>query len=414
MKLAIWSPRSSPVERLVSHLEAPGVSVVGVSETDAPRGAPQARAFDLAPADLDLDVVADDAAHGFAFRAARARPGVVLLRDASFPVLLAEEVSRPESRKDALREMERAHGEDGAFVARLVARGLGGEILPALFPLPDSLFETSLGVVALTEETRRRAARRMADDRTLRLPLHLHLRDSPESSSPGEARRSLAIPEGAPVLAVTRPDVSRLPMLSRIVSRLRLQFPDLRLLVGGSDTPFPDAMCTPDLRTMASVADVVVALDPITPGGVPAGLAEAIAARRPLVVNAGSGAFADFSEGSVARVDPGPVEEAHLEAVIRLLLRRPDLRESLGRLSAEEARRLADPQSLGRTLAAFLTALLSRKEALLAALRDARTRETALLHLLSEEVEAAGRSLGLPTLDLGLFPLFETIVRARR
>ncbi len=203
-------------------------------------------------------------------------------------------------------------------------------------------------------------------------------------------------------------------MLSRVVSRLRAEFPDLRLLVGGSEAPVPQATHVPDLHSMAAAADVVVALDPLTPGGVPAGLAEAIAARRPLVVNAGSGAFTDFSEGSVARVDPGRYEEAELEEVIRLLLRRPELREALGRLTAEEARRVADPESLGSTLAAFLTRLLSQKESIQGAQRDARTRESALLHLLSEEVEGAGRSLGLPDLDLGLPSLFETLVRAPR
>jgi hypothetical protein len=402
VSLALWSPPSSRLESLLPSLEASlGAPVVHVSE--APSSRPRV--------DLDLYDVADDPAHTFAYRAAREVPGVVLLRDAALVRLLAEEVRRPESRREALGEMERAHGEDGPFVARLVARGMGGDFLPAFFPLQDSLFETSLGVMALTEGTRSRAARRMGDDRTLRLPLHLL--DSPDPSSPGESRRSLSIPEAAPVLAAARPDPSRLPMLSRVVSRLRAEFPDLLLLVG-SKAPVPDAVCVPDLRTMAAAADVVVALDPVTPGGVPAGLAEAMAARRPLIVNAGSSAVADFREGSIAAIDPGLFEEAHLEGVCRLLLRRPDLREALGRLAADEARRIADPTLVARSLATFLAGLVSRKESILADQRDARTREKALLHLLTEEVEVTARSLGLPDLDLGLAPLFQTLVRDPR
>jgi len=336
----------------------------------------------------------------------------VLLRQGSLPVLLAEELSRPEARTETLREMERAYGEDGVFVARLARRGLGGEILPAFYPLLDHLLETSLGVVALTEETRRVAARRLGEDRTLRLPIHLLA--SPESSVPGEARRSLAIPEDATVLAVALPDFSRLPMLSRVVSRLRAEFPTLRFLVGSPRAEIADATNVPHLRTMVAAADIVVALDPLTPGGAPTGLAEAIAARRPLVVNAGSGFLADLPEGSIARIDPGRYEEAELEAVVRHLLRHPDLRETLGRLTAEEARRIADPEALGEALAVFLTGLVSRKKAILQALRDARAREATLLGFLTGEVEDARHSLGLPDVDLGLPPLFEPLARASR
>jgi hypothetical protein len=412
VKLAIWSPRPWSSGGLLRHLEARCAGVVWVTEDEAPRGVSRAHRSTHPRADLDLYDIADYPAHAFAFRAARERPGVVLLMQGSLPLLLADEMSRPESRQEALREMERAYGEDGAFVARLVARGLGGEILPALFPLLDRLLETSLGVVALTDESRRRAARRLGDDRTLRVPLHLLA--STESSSPGEARRRLGIPADSPVIGASSPDFSRLSMLSRVVSRLRVEFPALRLLLVTSNTPAIETTKAPDLRTLAAAADVVVALDPITPGGAPAGLAEAIAARRPLVVNAGSGAVADFPEGSVARVDPGRFEEGELEAVLRHLLRHPDLRATLGRLSAEEARRIADPETLAEALARFLTGLLSRKEGILAAARETRAREAALLHLLSEEVESVGRPLGLRAPDLGLPPLFEPLVRPPR
>jgi hypothetical protein len=401
VNLAVWSPRSASSEalaRLLTRFGAPGGRVVRVSEDAAPRG----------DSDLDLYDIGDHPAHAFAFRAARERPGVVLLRQGTFPRLLAGELARPGSRKDVLREMERAHGEEGAFVARLVARGLGGDALPAFFPLIDPLLETSLGVVALTGETGRRAARRLGEDRTLRLPLHL-LASGPSSRE--EARRHLSIPDSALVLAAPDPDSSRLSSLIRVASRLRDEFPDLRLLVGALQADVPDATLVPDLAEMAAAADVIVALDPLTPYGIPAGLSEALASRRPLVVNAGSGALTDFPEGSLARVPPGRSEEEELEAVLRHLFRRPDLREALGRLAHEEARKVADPEELGRSLAGFLDRLLSRKETILGALRDDRQREAALLRLLSEEVEEAGRSLGLRDLDLGLPPLFEKLVR---
>ena len=42
-----------------------------------------------------------------------------------------------------LREMRRAHGERGTFVARQVARALGGDLLPALFPLATACWSAA-------------------------------------------------------------------------------------------------------------------------------------------------------------------------------------------------------------------------------------------------------------------------------
>lgn len=404
MKLAIWSPRTSERDGLVLLLPplAARTEVVWVCEGRAPKGAPRAAPDDPPEVDLSLYDIADAAEHAFAFRAARERPGVLLLRDWSFPALLAAEMADPETRGPALREMQRAYGDDGTFVARLVGRGLGGAFLPALFPLNDRLLEGSLGVVALTEETRGRAGRRLGPARTLRLPLHLLLA-SPRSDglSRGEARQQLGIPADHPVVASLKPDPVRLDMLSRVVTGLRAELPDLRLLIGGAG----------DLEVMAAAADVVVALDGPGPGSVPAGLSEALAARRALILTSGSTTATDLPEGTVAVVEPGRHEEAELQAVLRHLLRQEDLRTRLGRLAAEQARRLADPPSLAPALLAFLQGLESGKARILAAVRDARTREDTLLGFLTEEVRGGARSLGLHAPDLGLEPLLVTLLR---
>ncbi len=415
MNLQIWSPRSSEREGLVvllPHLAA-RAEVLWVSEERAPVGVPWVPAAAAPAMDPSLYDVADAAEHAFAFRAARERPGVVLLRDWSFPVLLAGEMARPETRAAALREMQRAFGEDGAFVARMVARGLGGDVLPALFPLNDRLLEGSLGIVALTEETRAGAGRRLGDARTLRLPLYLLAPVGVPSAR--DARQELGLPESALVVATGVHDLVRLPALARVVAELRGEFPDLRLLVGRGRVALPPgALAVSDLGTMAAAADVFVALDPLTPGGVPAGLSEALAARRPLVLTAGSSVTADLPEGTVAVVEPGRHEEGELQGVLRHLLRHPDLRARLGRLAAEEARRVADPAALAEALARFLLRLDSEKEAILQARRDARAREETLLGFLTQEVRGDARSLGLHSSDLGLEPLLESLVRAPR
>jgi Rad3-related DNA helicase len=176
----------------------------------------------------------------------------------------------------------------------------------------------------------------------------------------------------------------------------------------------PGVLRAPDLETMATAADVVVALDPLTPGGLPAGLSEALAARRPLVLTAGSPAAADLPEGTVAVVEPGRHEEAELAALLRHLLRHPELRARLGALAADEARRVADPATVAEALVAFLLGLEKEKGAILAAVRDTRAREDTLLGYLAEEVRSAARSLGLHGSDLGLEPLLEPLLRSSR
>ncbi len=412
MKLAIWSPRTADaLARLVPALQA-RMDVVWVSEDASPADVPHVRPHEHLSADLDLYDVADAPEHAFAFRRAREWPGVVLLRDWALAKLLALEMSRRETRAAALAEMQRGHGDEGVFVARLLGRGLGGELLPALFPLNERLLETSLGLVALTEETCRRAARRLGDDRVMRVPLYLLA--SPDPISQGEARRRLSIPADAAVLAAAQPDPFRLATLVRMASRLREEFPALHLLVGGSAEKVEGAIVVPDLATTAAAADVLVALDPLTPGAVPPGLAEALAARSALVLSEGSDASTALPEGAAAFVTPGRLEEAELEAVLRHLLQHRDLRERLGRLGADAARATVQLAGLAETLASFLFEIHARRESILASGREARVREETLFGLLAAEVEDGARSLGLAGMDLGVRPLFEPLLRGPR
>ena len=109
------------------------------------------------------------------YRAARARPGVVVLHDWSLHHLVLRETVERGDVPGYLREMRRAYGETGAFVGRQVARALGGDLLPALFPLNDRVLEGSLGVVTLSAQTAARVARRLPGRPLLHLPHHLSL-----------------------------------------------------------------------------------------------------------------------------------------------------------------------------------------------------------------------------------------------
>jgi hypothetical protein len=88
--------------------------------------------------------------------------------------------------------MRRAHGERGTFVARQVARGLGGELFPAMLPLNDRALESSLAVVTLTQEAREKARRRVPGRPVLPFQPSLAAR-----SPPPARRRHLGLPADA-------------------------------------------------------------------------------------------------------------------------------------------------------------------------------------------------------------------------
>jgi len=96
---------------------------------------------------------------------------VVVLHDWSIHGLLAQVTLGAGDVLAYIREMRRAHGQTGAFVARQVARGLGGPLLPSLLAANDRLFEGCLGVVAVTEGLGRRTARRLPGRPVMALPL---------------------------------------------------------------------------------------------------------------------------------------------------------------------------------------------------------------------------------------------------
>lgn len=101
-------------------------------------------------ADLHVYHVAAGAAGAFVYQALLHEPGLVVLEDWNLHDLVyATTAGRGESTLYR-REMRRAHGPTGSFVARQVLRGLGG-VLTSLTPLNTRVLEASLGVVATSE-----------------------------------------------------------------------------------------------------------------------------------------------------------------------------------------------------------------------------------------------------------------------
>lgn len=390
MRLALWTPRPDAewVAALVPLLERE-VRVEIVAGGAAPE------------ASLDLYHVADDPAHVFVHRALRRRPGVVLLAEWSLHRLARAEAME-HGGGDAYRaEARRAHGTTGAFVARLVERGLGGD-LPSLLEMNDRVLEASLGLVAFTETVRRRAAARLPGRPVVHVPLAFV--GSPVDTPPrGAAREALGVPKGGILVALLSAPGERAATALRAV---RAAEPGLRV------RPWPEDPVAG--RLLLAAADVAVALEDTPKGGLPSPLVRAIVAGVPTLVSAGAGAASDLPEGVAVRVSPGPSEGAELEALLLRLVRDPRLRERVGALARAHADTRRDPAPAARALLSLATDVERSSGEGLRAFAARRAGEGTLLASALEEVRWSARSLGLPDLPPGIEPLVAPLLRAGR
>ncbi len=436
MKLALWSPlppSSSGIADYVAEqlpLLAGGADVQVVVEDPAAVDRSLRTHFDVvgaderAGADLDLYHLGNSPPHAYVYRAALARPGVAVLHEWGLHHLVLHETVERGDLTAYLREMRRAHGERGSFVGRQIARALGGDLLPALFPLNERVLEASLAVVGLTDYVSRRARARLPGRPVLHLPHHLSLPLDPLPTR-AEARARLGVPADA--LVITAPGLAtaakRLDVAVRALARLREAHPRVMLVVAGAVDPalplqdwalsagVADAVHTAgrlellDFVRHLCAADIVLALRFPTHGEISGALVRALGVGRPALVTAGTPASEEFPEGVVAPVSPGPTEEDELVALLDHLLRSPELRAQMGALARAHVRAHHDPAALSRSLLGFLSGVRERAETLRAAVAEARSADEGLLGFLTEEVLWGARVLGLRALDLGLRPL---------
>ena len=433
MQLAVWAPAPPSPSGIADYAaeQLPWLArdhqVVSVSDPGAGGEVP------VEMADLHLYHLGNSPAHRFVYRAALARPGVVILHDWSLHhLVLCETVERGDA-ATYLREMRRAHGPRGTFVGRQVARVLGGDLLPALFPLNDRVLEGCLAVVGLTRHVCSRAQMRLPGRPILHLPHHLSIPLAPLPSR-HEARLALGLPLDA--LVVTAPGLAtgtkRLDVVTRVVARLQHRFPSIRLVVAGEVDPLLplDAwaretglgdrlVCTgrlsiEDFVRHLAAADVVSSLRFPCYGEISGAMVRALGVGRPVLVTAGTPAAEEFPAGVVVPVDPGPTEEAELEALLSWLLGDESLRQIMGRLAREHVERRHSLAGTTAQLSSFLSGVLCQAPDLRRRLMEDRPEEDTLLGYLAEEVRWGAREVGLHGVHLGLKGLLADLVGSGR
>ncbi|MFI5182755.1 MAG: glycosyltransferase [Vicinamibacteria bacterium] len=430
MKLAVWSPLPPSPSGIADYaaeqrpvLESL-VDLVLVDEEPA-AGRPDA--------DLDLYHLGNSPAHGYVYRAALERPGVVLLHDWSLHHLVLSETVERGGTSAYLREMRHAYGEKGTFVGRQVARALGGDILPALYPLNDRILEGSLALIGLTRWIAERAALRAPGRPVLHLPHHLSLPLDPLPTR-AEARHALGLPEDAVVL--TAPGLAtaskRLDVALQSLVRLADLWPALRFVVaGGVDPRLPLAewirregvesrvrvtgrLDLGDFVRHLVAADIVLSLRFPIHGEISGALVRALGVGRPVLVTAGSPSAYEFPEGIVVPVDPGVREVDELTAFLEALLADTSLRETIGGLARAHIRRYHDLASTVTRLVRFLSDVAAQKRELLSLVAAQHPPDGSLFGYLSDEIRWAALDLGLAGLPVGCEPLLAELVGRRR
>jgi glycosyltransferase involved in cell wall biosynthesis len=431
MRLAVWSPLppspsgiadyvAEQVPALQRHAE---VRVVTEGAAPPPEGW----------ADLDIYQVGNSPAHAFVYRRCLERPGVVVLHDWSLHHLVLRETVERGDEAGYVREMRRSHGATGSFVARQVARALGGDLLPALFPLNDRLLERSLAVVGLSSALAARVRGRAPGLPVFHLPHHFCLPFQPAPSRE-EARRALGLPRDAQL--VTAPGLATaakgLDMAIEAVSRLAARHPRLLLVVAGGVDPRlplgewaeraglpPDRLLVtgrlelPGFVRHLAAADILLGLRFPSHGEMSGAVVRGLGLGRCTIVTAGTPIAEEFPAGCVVPVDPGPFGLAELHALLDRLLSDDALREAVGRQAARQVADHHDLHSGAAALLGFLGEVRGRRDALLG--RLALPPTPGLASYLEEEVRWAARDLGLPALPLDLpallAPLQEAPVR---
>jgi glycosyltransferase involved in cell wall biosynthesis len=437
MRLAVWSPLPPSPSGIADYVaeSLPALAqraepVVIVEDPDAcgPTDVPLARAGEEHGCDLDVYHLGNSPAHAYVYRAALETPGVAFMHEWNLHELVLSETVARGRRAAYLREIRREHGADGTFVGGQIARGLGGDLLPALYPLNARVLEASLAVVGLTDYVARRARRRLLARPVLHLQHHLSLPLEPPPDK-REARRRLGLEDAAKL--VVSPGLAtvskRLDVVMSAVATLCERHRELRLVVAGAAEPslslerlardtgigaglvHTGRLSLEDFELYLAAADVVVALRFPSRGEISGALVRALGVGRPALVTAGSPASEEFPEGCVAAVEPGAGEAVALAGLLDELLSRPELCASMGSVARGHMLRHHGLDATSLRLAEFLGGVVARRDALLADVTRRRSPETGLLGYLMDEIRWSAAELSLQGLDLGIEPLLDEL-----
>jgi glycosyltransferase involved in cell wall biosynthesis len=297
-------------------------------------------------------------AHGWILDALRRAPGLVVLHDFVLHHLVAGVTIGRRDGHGYLDAMERAHG----VVGRLLGHGVLDKRLPPLwearpedFPLAGEVLSLATGLIVHSRYVEERARGAGFGGPIARVP---HPAWPPPADAPAEVA-------GDPLVGAfgNVNQSKRVPQLLEAFARLRRDHPGARLLLVGAVSPGFDLdrrlqrlgldgegilregyVDERRLWALMAACDVHVGLRSPTMGETSGTAIRALVLGKPLVVS-DVGWFAELPGGVALKIPVGDDEAVDLEAALRLLAERADVRTAMG----AEARSLAAGEhELGR------------------------------------------------------------------
>jgi glycosyltransferase involved in cell wall biosynthesis len=428
VRLAVWSPLPPSTSGIADYVAeglpvlARSFQVVGVVPDPASVDRELAARVALctpaeATADLDVYHLGNSPPHGYVYRAALARPGVVFLHEANLHHLVLSQTVEAGDVSAYLRLMRQEHGEEGSFVARQIARGLGGEMLPAIYSLGETVLRANLAMVGLTRQVCGWAGNVMAPRPAYHLRHHLWLPPHPPSLA--EARQRLGLAKDA--LVVTLPGLATahkgVEVAIRAVARLRRERPETLLVLAGGEDPHlpidawleagglrsscvrPGRLSMDGFLAYIAASDVVLALRFPSYGEMSGALVRTLGLGKAAIVTAGTAGGEEFPAGCVFPVTPGAREEEALLEALRALGCDGNLRQRMGAAASAWVRREHAIEACTSGLAGFLGEVVGRAQTLG---RQVEPAEDALglMEYLVGEARWHARDLGLRALPL--------------
>lgn len=382
--------------------------------------------------DIDLYHIGNSPSHGFVLRQALAKPGVVVLHEANIHELWLSETVESRDGAAYLREMRRTYGSEGLFAAGQISADLGGAPFQARYPLIETLVESSLGVIGLTERVVEAAQKHLGGRLSLRLPHHFFA--PPGERDRSKARETFEVPADAflivaPGLATKEKKIDVLLRSMRVVINETQGRVHPFLLVAGEmpdATSFENELKRLSLQSRARVtgrldlgaftqalvaADVVSLLREGDRGEMSGAAIRAMGLSRVVLVSAGGTLAREFEEGVVVPIvgDVVPrqkdgIEERHLATVFQTLHSNVALRDAIELNAARVISRHHNPSEIAARLAAFLNAAATSRPEAIRQIDAERAPQDSLSTYLLQELRGL-RDLGLAT---------ETLQRALR
>jgi len=309
--------------------------------------------------------------HAAIYDRALRHPGIVVLHEHVLHDLVRDRALSTGGPRAYAEELRYALGRSGERLAAALAAG-GEQPSPYDWPLFERVVDASLGVIVHNQSARDRVLASRPIARIQVAPLAL----APPGDFANRAaalREELEIAPGAPVIGAfgVAAATKRLDLVLRTFARVAAARPDCVLLVAGPDSPRflrERAGLAPELaervraldrvsieRLQAAMAATDVALNLRHPtGGETSSTCLRLLGLSRAVVVSDSGWFAEIPDDCCVKVPADALEEATLDAVLEMLLARPELRRTVGENAARWVRATHSLDAAAQAYAAMI------------------------------------------------------------